>query len=53
LEVVKYLISEGADIQIKDARGFDPLDEAIREGRLEVADYLINEALVRNQCVDF
>jgi glutaminase len=50
LEAVKYLLGNNADIKIKDARGNDPLDEAIREGRLSVADYIINEALVKNQC---
>ncbi|TNV74856.1 hypothetical protein FGO68_gene8723 [Halteria grandinella] len=46
LEAVKYLISKGADLTIRDGRGNDPLDDARREGRTSVIDYLINEALI-------
>lgn len=53
LEAVKYLISKGADLTIRDSRGNDPLDDARREGRTTVINYLINEALVRNFCNTF
>lgn len=47
------MISKGADLTIRDGRGNDPLDDARREGRTSVIDYLINEALVRNFCDTF
>lgn len=53
LDVVKYLISKGADVNIKDARGNDALADAIRENRTEVMDYLLNEALILVYCLNF
>jgi glutaminase len=53
LDVVKYLISKGADVNIKDARGNDALADAKRENRTEVIDYLLNEALILVYCLDF
>lgn len=40
-------------MNIKDSRGNDALDDARRENRTAVVDYLINEALVRNSCHSF
>lgn len=40
-------------MNIRDARGNDALDDARRENRTAVVDYLINEALVRNSCTTF
>jgi glutaminase len=53
LDVVKYLISKGADVNIKDARGNDALADAKRENRTDVIDYLLNEALILVYCLDF
>jgi ankyrin repeat protein len=53
LEAVKYLISKGADLTIRDGRKNDALDDAKRENRTAVINFLINEALVRNFCDDF
>ena len=53
MEAVKYLINKGADLTIRDGRGNDPLADAMRENRILVIDYLINEALVRNFCDSF
>lgn len=53
INAVKYLISKGADLTIRDGRGNDPLDDARRENRVTVINYLINEALVRNFCQEF
>lgn len=33
LEAVKYLVSKGADLSIKDGRGNDALGDATRENR--------------------
>ncbi len=45
LEVVKYLISNGADIKAKDNSGDTPLHAASRRGRgrLEIVKYLISK----------
>ena len=40
LEIVKYLMSHGANANIVDARGNKPLDDAIREDRHEIVEYL-------------
>jgi ankyrin repeat protein len=53
LDVIKYLISKGADLTIKDARGNDALGDARRENRTEVIKYLVNEALILVNCLDF
>jgi glutaminase len=53
LDVVKYLISKGADVNIKDARGNDALADAKRENRTDVIDYLLNEALILVYCLNF
>jgi ankyrin repeat protein len=53
LDVIKYLISKGADLTIKDARGNDALGDARRENRTEVIKYLVNEALILVHCLDF
>jgi len=53
LEAVKYLVSKGADLSIKDARGNDPLADATRENRLSTIQYLssiINESLIKDFC---
>ena len=48
-----HLLAAGADIQNRDARGFDALDDAIREGKPEVINVIIDKALVRDQCKYF
>ena len=53
LDVVKYLVSKGASLNIKDARGNDALGDARRENRTEVINYLVNEALILVYCLDF
>jgi ankyrin repeat protein len=40
LDIVKYLITHGADINLTDARGNDALADAIRENRKDVIEYL-------------
>jgi len=45
LEVVKYLIDKGADINIKDNYGDTALDFASRNGHLEIAKYFIKKVL--------
>lgn len=56
LEAVKYLINKGADLGIKDARGFDPYDESRRENRTSVSRYMktiIYENLIRLSVPDY
>lgn len=53
LDTMKYLVAFGADLSILDARGNDPIDDAIREGRTEVQLYLrdvADTALIRTNC---
>ena len=53
---MKYLVSKGADLSIKDARGNDPLMDATRENRTSTIEYLssiIYESLIRSDCLDF
>ena len=40
LDIVKYLITHGADVNLTDARGNDVLADAIRENRKDVIEYL-------------
>ncbi|EAY12193.1 hypothetical protein TVAG_003990 [Trichomonas vaginalis G3] len=42
LEVVKYLISVGADKEAKNNDGWTPLIQASFEGHLEIVKYLIS-----------
>ena len=42
LEAVKFLVEKGANIYIKDSRGSDPLDDAIRENRTHVVNYFVS-----------
>ncbi len=42
IEAVKYLVVHGANIFHKDCRGNNSLDDAIREGRKPVIDYLMS-----------
>lgn len=53
LVAVKYMLFKGADINIQDIRGFDPLDEALRGGKVSVYEYLINSVLVKQSCGNF
>ena len=53
LIAVKYLLIKGADINIQDARGFDPLDEALRRAKVSVYEYIINNVLVKQSCGNF
>jgi hypothetical protein len=53
---VKYLVSKGADLSIKDGRGNDPLADARRENRTATIQYLssiINESLIRGFCSQY
>ena len=43
LELVKYLISEGANIESKDNDNFTPLHFAALEGHLNIVEYLLSE----------
>lgn len=45
LECAQFLVQMGADLNIKDRWGNSPLDEAIRENRTEIADFLRAEYL--------
>lgn len=36
LQAVKYLVAHGANIEHKDARGNDPIQDAIREKRQDI-----------------
>lgn len=40
LQIVQYLVRHGANIRHRDARGNDALEDAKRENRTEVADFL-------------
>lgn len=40
LDAVKFLVSKGANLSIKDARGNDPLADATRENRSSTIQYL-------------
>ena len=40
LESVEYLVTHGANIYHKDARGNDALGDAMRENRKDVIEYL-------------
>jgi ankyrin repeat protein len=40
LNTIKYLLAFGADLSIRDSRDNDPIDDAIREKRFEVQQYL-------------
>jgi hypothetical protein len=42
LDAVKFLVENGANIHIKDSRGSDPLDDAIRENRTDVVNYFVS-----------
>lgn len=56
LEAVKYLVSKGADLSIKDGRGNDPLGDATRQNRTSTIEYLrsiINQSLIRDSCSSF
>ena len=45
LDIVKFLIDNGADIEIKDGRGYNALIESVKHGNLDIAAFLIdNEA---------
>lgn len=41
-DVVKYLVSRGANYNYKDSHGLTPFDSAIYRNHIEIADYLIN-----------
>lgn len=56
LDIVKYLVSKGADLSIKDARGNDPLSDAIRENRTSTIEYIssiISDSLIRSSCSSY
>ena len=41
LDVVKYLVEKGADVNIPDENGWTPLHIAAKEGKLDVVKYLV------------
>ena len=43
LEIVKYLVAEGASVQAKDDEGLQPLHYASRWGNLEIVKYLVGK----------
>ena len=43
LEVVKFLVEEGADLNARDKVGNTPLDEAIRADAEHVIEYLVDK----------
>jgi glutaminase len=56
LEAVKYLISNDANLSIRDARNNDALADARREGHTDVVTYLeslISDAVIHEHCSDF
>ncbi len=42
LQILQALIERGADINIQDAQGYSPLDDAIRFSRLNIIVYLLS-----------
>ena len=40
LEIVKYLVEKGADVNAVNEDGRTPAEEAAREGRTEIAEFL-------------
>jgi len=49
LDTVQYLVKHGADIYHKDARGNDALDDARRENKFNVVQYLQSVIESRNR----
>ena len=47
LEIVKYLVENGADIDAKDNEGWSALMEASYEGHLKVVKYLVEKGIDR------
>lgn len=45
LEVVRQLVSQGAEISCKDKRGYTPLHAAASSGQLAVVKHLLNLAV--------
>jgi ankyrin repeat protein len=41
LDILEYLVSQGADVNVKTDEGFTPLHEAVMSTDVEVVDYLI------------
>jgi ankyrin repeat protein len=39
-DIVTYLIAIGEDISVRDSRGYEPRDEALRENRDDVFELL-------------
>ncbi|WP_341813296.1 ankyrin repeat domain-containing protein [Wolbachia endosymbiont (group B) of Germaria angustata] len=52
LQIVKYLIENGADLDIKYEKGFTPLHFAALFGNLELARYLVDEEHVSFNVLD-
>ncbi|WP_341819679.1 ankyrin repeat domain-containing protein [Wolbachia endosymbiont (group A) of Brachyopa scutellaris] len=52
LQIVKYLIENGADLDIKYEKGFTPLHFAALFGNLELARYLVDEKHVSFNVLD-
>ena len=43
LDIVQYLISEGANIECKTTKGLTPLHIASKKGHLDIIQYLISQ----------
>ena len=53
---MEILSDSGADLTIEDARGNDPVTDAMREGNKEVQEYLdsvISESIIKQYCSKF
>lgn len=56
LMAVKYLVYQGADVAIRDARFHNAIYDAKMENRTNVVDYLeakLNEKTIFNYCSEF
>lgn len=51
IEAVQYLVTNGANIRHRDARGNNPLDDAIREKRQQTIEFLKSYMTHNNQHV--
>eukprot|EP00057_Strongylocentrotus_purpuratus_P015434 XP_011669908.1 PREDICTED: ankyrin repeat domain-containing protein 50-like [Strongylocentrotus purpuratus] len=52
LDVTKYLISQGAEVNKRDNKGWTPLHISAKNGHLDVTEYLISEGAEVNRGMD-